>query len=68
MAEAAGVSPRTVWNWLAAAREGRLAARPRRARFVLSDELWDRLGELGGNVVALHRWMTDGGVVAQVRG
>ncbi|MGW7276643.1 hypothetical protein ACWGH5_39890 [Streptomyces sp. NPDC054864] len=43
-----------------------MEARSRRARFVLSDELWDRLSELGGNVAALHRWMMDGGVVVQV--
>lgn len=59
-AEAAGVSERTVWRWLEVAREsGRVEPMPRRSGFTLDDALWARLAELGGNVSALHRWMTD---------
>lgn len=59
-AESAGVSVRTVWRWLAAAREsGLLEAVPRRGGFAVTDELWARLSELGGNVAALHRELTD---------
>ncbi|GGV41990.1 hypothetical protein GCM10010495_69540 [Kitasatospora herbaricolor] len=58
-AETAGVSVRTVWRWLAEAREtGRVETAPRRKGFMVSDELWDRLSELGGNVAALHRELT----------
>ncbi|MER5351869.1 ATP-binding protein [Kitasatospora sp. NPDC002551] len=58
-AETAGVSVRTVWRWLAEAREtGRVEMAPRRKGFTVSDELWDRLSELGGNVAALHRELT----------
>lgn len=60
-AQSAGVHVRTVWRWLAVAKEtGRIepAAR-RRGAFALTDVLWARLGELGGNVKALHRWMAD---------
>ncbi|MFJ8747465.1 AAA family ATPase [Embleya sp. NPDC127516] len=57
-AATAGVSLRTVWRWLAAARQpeppepasGRVA-------FTLTDQLWSRLSDLGGNVKALHAWM-----------
>ncbi|MFJ2191718.1 AAA family ATPase [Kitasatospora sp. NPDC087861] len=55
-AQTAGVSVRTVWRWLAEAREsGRVEAAPRRRGFSVTDELWDRLSALGGNVAALHR-------------
>ncbi|MFI1524867.1 AAA family ATPase [Kitasatospora cineracea] len=55
-AESAGVSVRTVWRWLAEARaSGRIEAAPRRKGFAVTDELWSRLAELGGNVAALHR-------------
>ncbi|MEE1826167.1 ATP-binding protein [Streptomyces sp. BE20] len=58
-AETAGVSVRTVWRWLAEAREsGRVEAAPRRGGFTVTDKLWDRLSELGGNVAALHRELT----------
>ncbi|TGB16101.1 ATP-binding protein [Streptomyces sp. MZ04] len=59
-AESAGVSRRTVWRWLAAAREsGRVETVPRRSAFTFTDALWARLSDVGGNVAALHRWMTD---------
>ncbi|MFJ2191707.1 AAA family ATPase [Kitasatospora sp. NPDC087861] len=58
-AESAGVSVRTVWRWLAEAREsGRLETVPRRGGFVVTEELWVRLSGLGGNVAALHRELT----------
>ncbi|MFJ2194089.1 ATP-binding protein, partial [Kitasatospora sp. NPDC087861] len=58
-AESAGVSVRTVWRWLAEARKsGRVEEAPRRDAFTVTDELWARLSELGGNVAALHRELT----------
>ncbi|MFF3631910.1 hypothetical protein [Streptomyces sp. NPDC002164] len=57
-AETTGVHLRTVWRWLADAKEsGRAEPVPRRGVFALDDVLWARLGELGGNVKALYRWM-----------
>ncbi|MET9518255.1 AAA family ATPase [Streptomyces sp. NPDC002994] len=61
MAEAAGVTARTVWRWLSEARAGRLEPEPRQDRFELNDELWAVLAEVGGNVAALHRRMTGDG-------
>lgn len=61
MAEAAGVTVRTVWRWLSEAREGRLEAVPRQDGFALDDEQWVVLAEVGGNVAALHRRMTADG-------
>ncbi|MEV7522585.1 ATP-binding protein [Streptomyces sp. NPDC091371] len=58
MAEAAGVTVRTVWKWLAEAREGRLEPVGRQDGFVLDDGLWAVLAEVGGNVAALHRRLT----------
>ncbi|MFE5724540.1 hypothetical protein [Streptomyces erythrochromogenes] len=58
MAEAAGVTVRTVWRWLSEAREGRLEPAARQDRFTLDDGLWAVLAEVGGNVAALHRRMT----------
>ncbi|MCY0935156.1 hypothetical protein [Streptomyces sp. H34-S4] len=60
-AEAAGVSPRTVWRWLAEAREGRLEPAARQGRFALDDEQWRVLAEVGGNVAALYRRLTADG-------
>ncbi|MFJ7272767.1 AAA family ATPase [Streptomyces sp. NPDC099050] len=59
-AEAAGVSPRTVWHWLAAARAGRLERLPK-SSFSLSDVWWARLAAEGGNVSAVYRRMIEGG-------
>ncbi|MCC0100717.1 ATP-binding protein [Streptomyces flavotricini] len=61
MAEAAGVTVRTVWRWLSEAREGRLGPAGRQDRFTLGDGLWAGLAGVGGNVAALHRRMTAGG-------
>jgi hypothetical protein len=59
-AQTAGVNVRTVWRWLAAAKEsGRIEPVARRGAFTLTDALWVRLGELGGNVKALHGWMAE---------
>ncbi|WBO69545.1 ATP-binding protein [Streptomyces camelliae] len=59
-AQSAGVNVRTVWRWLAVAKEsGRLEPVARRGAFMLTDVLRARLGELGGNVKALHRWMAE---------
>lgn len=55
-----GVHVRTVWRWLTAAKEsGSPEPARRRSAFRLTDALWAWLGELGGNVKALHRWMAE---------
>ncbi|WP_326743444.1 hypothetical protein [Streptomyces sp. NBC_01760] len=55
VASGAGVSLRTVWRWLAAAREeGRTQARER-ARFTITPELHARLARWCGNAAAVHR-------------
>ncbi|MFC9627095.1 AAA family ATPase [Streptomyces sp. NPDC056930] len=54
-AEAAGVPERTVWRWLSEGRGGRIEVRSRRGGLSLSEGLWAVLGEVGGNVAALHR-------------
>lgn len=60
-AETAGVSVRTVWRWLAEARQsGRVEAVPCRGGFSVTEELWVRFSELGGNVGALHQRRTPG--------
>ncbi|MGW6412964.1 AAA family ATPase [Streptomyces vinaceus] len=53
-AEAAGVSVRTAWRWLARAREGEMGP-VRRGGFTFDDALWARLEDLGGNVAELRR-------------
>lgn len=59
-AETAAVNVRTVWRWLAVAKEsGRVEPAGRRSAFTLTDALWARLGELGGNVKGLHCWMAE---------
>ncbi|TDU01645.1 putative transposase [Streptomyces sp. 846.5] len=55
VAAASGVSERTVWNWLAAARrEGRLTARVR-STVVVTARIRGLLALWGGNVAAVHR-------------
>lgn len=61
MAEAAGVSVRTVWRWLSEAREGRLEPAARQGGFTLDGEQWEILAGVGGNVAALRRRMTGDG-------
>ncbi|MBH1935815.1 ATP-binding protein [Streptomyces sp. AV19] len=56
-----GVTARTVWRWLEAARtEGRVERR-RRARLELSDHAWEVLAQAGGNVAVLHRYLKQAG-------
>lgn len=60
-AQVGGVTARTVWRWLDAARtEGRVERRPR-ARLELSDHAWEVLAQAGGNVAALHRHLKAAG-------
>ncbi|MEU6620814.1 ATP-binding protein [Streptomyces litmocidini] len=60
-AQVGGVTARTVWRWLEAARtEGRVERR-RRARLELSDQAWEVLAQAGGNVAALHRHLKRAG-------
>lgn len=59
IAEAAGVSERTMWRWLCEARGGRLEARPRKNGFTFSDALWAELARMGGNMSALRRVMPE---------
>ena len=60
-AQVGGVSVRTVWRWLEAARtEGRVERRSR-MRLELSDKAWEVLAQAGGNVAALHRYLVEGG-------
>lgn len=67
-AEAAGVSVRTAWRWLARAREGELEPAYRRGGFTLDDALWARLQELGGNVAQLHRELEQAGDESPLEG
>jgi hypothetical protein len=60
-AQVGGVTARTVWRWLDAARtEGRVERR-RRSRLELSDHAWEVLAQAGGNVAALHRHLKAAG-------
>lgn len=60
-AQVGGVTARTVWRWLDAARaEGRVERR-RRARLELSDQAWEVLAQAGGNVAVLHRHLKQAG-------
>ncbi|MYW03051.1 hypothetical protein GT354_33235 [Streptomyces sp. SID3343] len=44
-AASAGTAPRTVWRWLAIARESGRAEPARRLSFTLTDALWSRLSD-----------------------
>ncbi|MFJ9588645.1 hypothetical protein [Streptomyces acidicola] len=60
-AQVGGMSVRTVWRWLDAARtEGRVEPRPR-ARLELSDQAREVLAQAGGNVAVLHRHLKEAG-------
>ncbi|WP_223733435.1 ATP-binding protein [Streptomyces purpurogeneiscleroticus] len=60
-AQVGGVTARTVWRWLDAARtEGRVERRPR-ARLEVSDQAWEVLAQAGGNVSVLYRYLKDAG-------
>ncbi|MFJ5841749.1 hypothetical protein ACIQGO_34245 [Streptomyces shenzhenensis] len=65
---AAGVSVRTVWRWLARAREGHVEPVYRRGGFTLDEVLWARLEQLGGNVAELHRELERAGDDAPLEG
>ncbi|WP_438296352.1 AAA family ATPase [Streptomyces sp. HUAS TT7] len=68
-ADTAGVHLRTVWNWLARAQDtGRVEGSRRRVAYTVTDELWARLSDLGGNVKALHRWMQEQAEAANPEG
>lgn len=54
VARSAGVSLRTVWRWLEAARAGR-SGRLERERFTLTPDLHARLVRWCGNAAAVHR-------------
>lgn len=64
----AGVSVRTVWRWLARAREGHVDPVCRRGGFCLDDVLWARLEQLGGNVAELHRELERAGDESSLEG
>lgn len=56
-----GVSPRTLWRWLEAAKEeGRTTRRPR-ARFVVDEQAVVDLARHNGNVSAVHLEWTEAG-------
>ena len=67
-AEAAGVSVRTAWRWLAQARQGHAEPVYRRGGFTLDDALWARLEALGGNVAELHRELEQASDEAPLQG
>ncbi|OVZ99249.1 hypothetical protein B9W62_39430 [Streptomyces sp. CS113] len=48
VAETVGVSERTVWRWLEQAKATGRAEGPVRQGYVVSDEVWELLGEAGG--------------------
>ncbi|MFJ9870939.1 helix-turn-helix domain-containing protein [Streptomyces sp. NPDC101165] len=57
VAETVGVSEHTVWRWLeqAKAKATARAEAPVRQGYAVSDEVWELLGEVGGNVSELRR-------------
>ena len=60
VAEVSGVSVRTVWRWLAVARETGQVEPGVRQGYAVSDEVWELLGEVGGNVAELRRRLLGG--------
>lgn len=66
VAEVSGVSVRTVWRWLAVARETGQVEPGCRQGYAVSDAVWELLGEVGGNVTELRQpscWAVRAGVV-----
>ncbi|MFI5987294.1 hypothetical protein ACIBEA_41295 [Streptomyces sp. NPDC051555] len=55
MASGAGVSLRTVWRWLAAAREESRTGARAQERFTITPEVHARLARWCGNAAAVHR-------------
>lgn len=61
VAETVGVSERTVWRWLEQAKTtGRVEPGVRQG-YAVSDEVWELLGEVGGNVSELRRRLVAAG-------
>ncbi|GAA2268411.1 hypothetical protein GCM10010145_48730 [Streptomyces ruber] len=58
VAETVGVSERTVWRWLEQAKTTGQVEAPVRQGYAVSDEVWALLGEVGGNVAELRRWLS----------
>jgi hypothetical protein len=48
VAETVGVSERTVWRWLEQAKASGRVEAPVRQGYAVSDEVWELLGEAGG--------------------
>jgi putative transposase len=63
-----GVSSRTVWRWVRQARAGEGLGRRPRGRFLVTDEIRQRLAFWRGNAAAVHRELVEaarkGGPVA----
>ncbi len=66
VAETVGVSERTVWRWLEQAKATGRAETPVRQGYAVSDEVWELLGEAGGNVSELRRRLVAAGGEAPV--
>lgn len=61
VAETVGVSERTVWRWLEQAKATGQVEAPVRQGYAVSDEVWELLGEAGGNVSELRRRLVAAG-------
>ncbi|GAA0906641.1 hypothetical protein GCM10009574_099070 [Streptomyces asiaticus] len=61
VAETVGVSERTVWRWLEQAKASGRVEEPVRQGYAVSDEVWELLGEAGGNVSELRRRLVAAG-------
>lgn len=67
VASSVGVSLRTVWRWLDAARQGRVG-RLERDRFRITPELHARLAAWCGNAAAVHRELVAEAAAARAKG
>ncbi|MGW3660844.1 Mu transposase C-terminal domain-containing protein [Streptomyces sp. NPDC005151] len=67
VAVSVGVSVRTVWRWLDAARQGRLEP-VQRPRFRIDEGLHGRLAAWCGNAAALHRELVAEAAAARAKG
>ena len=63
-----GVSSRTVWRWVRQARAGEGLGRRPRGRFLVTDEIRQRLAFWRGNVAALHRELVEAAEVRRSAG
>lgn len=66
VAEVVGASERTVWRWLEQAKATGCVEAPVRRGYAVSDEVWALLGEAGGNVSELRRWLVAAGGEAPI--